>query len=185
MGKRIIFVAILSFFTLSSTSAQTANFRELVKTGTPLDVQAAITKGADVNAQDKDESSTTPLMLAAAFNPNPEVITILINAGADIQAQSGDGFTALMCAAANNKNPEMITILINAGADIQAQSGDGFTALMCAVNNQNPEGITTLLKAGADAKAKSKEGKTAFNYAQDNEKLKDTNAYWALSDAQY
>ena len=151
MGKRIIFVAILSFFTLSSTSAQTANFRELVKTGTPLDVQAAITKGADVNAQDKDESSTTPLMLAAAFNPNPEVITILINAG----------------------------------ADIQAQSGDGFTALMCAVNNQNPEGITTLLKAGADAKAKSKEGKTAFNYAQDNEKLKDTNAYWALSDAQY
>jgi hypothetical protein len=33
--------------------------------------------------------------------------------------------------------------------------------------------------------AKDSTGKTAFDYAQENEKLKDTDAYRKLNDAQY
>ncbi len=37
--------------------------------------------GADVNA--KDTSGRTPLLYAAMFSPNPEVVRALLNAGAD------------------------------------------------------------------------------------------------------
>ena len=154
----------------------------LAKTGTPQDVQAAIGKGADVNAREK---GMTPLMLAAGFNENPEVITTLLQAGANVNAQDNDGATALMWAAQYNESPEVITTLLQAGASIETRSkGLGQTALMWAASNTtNPEVITVLLKAGADAKAKSKEEKTALDYAQDNEKLKGTDAVQQLQGA--
>jgi ankyrin repeat protein len=78
----------------------------------------------------------------------------------------------------------VITILLNAGAEVNAKNKDGGTALMdAAKTNTNPEVITTLLKAGADAKANDLTGKTAFDYAQDNEKLKNTDAYVQLQKA--
>jgi ankyrin repeat protein len=52
-----------------------------------VSVQDAIDKGGELNA--KDPSGHTPLMLAAANNPYPEVITAVLNAGADIRAQDG------------------------------------------------------------------------------------------------
>jgi hypothetical protein len=43
-----------------------------------------------------------------------------------------------------------------------------------------------LLDAGADAKARDESGRTPFDYAREkNEKLKNTDAYWRLNDAQY
>ena len=38
--------------------------------------------------------------------------------------------------------------------------------------------------AGADPKAKTADGKTAWDLIQDNEKLKNTDAYWRLNDLQ-
>jgi len=162
----------------------TRDFFELVMTGTPQSVQAAIRKGADVNAVDKD--GMTPLMWAAYNNRNPEVITTLLKAGADINATVSAGGTALMWAAQSNQNPEVITTLLKAGADINARNQSGLTALMYAAHkNENPEMIIALLKAGADAKAKDSAGRTAFDHAQDNEKLKGTDTYWKLSEARY
>jgi hypothetical protein len=52
--RRILIVVALTFlFAVASTYAQATDFLELVKTGTPQSVQAAINQGADVNAQDK------------------------------------------------------------------------------------------------------------------------------------
>ncbi len=72
----------------------------------------------------------TPLMCAAAFNQNPEVITTLLKAGADINAQneSASRMTALMWAAVNNQNPEVIMRLLKAGADAKAKNSAGKTA---------------------------------------------------------
>ena len=49
-------------------------FLEVVETGTPQEVQAAISKGADVNA--KADNGGTPLMRAASGNKDPEVIAL-------------------------------------------------------------------------------------------------------------
>ena len=97
-------------------------------------VQAAIDKGEDPNARDKD--GVTPLMYAAGYNQNPQVITTLLKAGADINARDRyNNMTPLMYAAWFNQNPELITTLLDAGADAKAKSSVGKTAFDFAQYN--------------------------------------------------
>ena len=102
MKKRIGLVALAFLFTLASTHAQTKDFFELVKTGTPQSVQAAHDKGANVKA--RNNIRATPLMWAVRYN-QPEVITTLLNAGADLEARDSYYYekTALMWAAEGNE----------------------------------------------------------------------------------
>jgi hypothetical protein len=159
------------------------DFFGLVWTGTPESIQAAIDNGADVNARNKD--GKTPLMFAAGYAPNPEVINILLAAGAEVNAKEPKyGLTPLMFAVAANTNPEVATTLLNAGADLGARSQGGVTVLMwAAVYTENPEIISLLLKAGSDAKARNDAGKTAIEGAQQNTRLKGTDAYRQLQEA--
>ena len=68
-----------------------AQHPEAIRSGTAEDVKAAITamspKGIDV----VDRNGCTALMLAAASNPNPSVITALVSAGADVNYTSPGG----------------------------------------------------------------------------------------------
>jgi ankyrin repeat protein len=57
-------------------------------------VQAAVSRGANANALDKNDSNTA-LIFAAKFNQNPEVITTLLRAGADAKAIADNGKTVL------------------------------------------------------------------------------------------
>ena len=126
MQRVAVAIALLALLTTSSY-AQTTDFFELVKTGTPHDVQAALDKGADVNAKDKDDC--TALMYAAESNANPGVITTLLTAGADINARDTEmGRTALIWAVHDNLNPEVITVLLKAGADTKLKDKAGYTA---------------------------------------------------------
>jgi ankyrin repeat protein len=167
--KRIVVAVVIAVLLAVSAYAQTTNFFQLAQSGTAQDVQAAISKGADVNAPDKtDPRQKTPLMYAARFNPNPEVITVLLKAGAKIEAHDpGNGSTPLMHAAYNNPNPEVITTLLKAGANIEARDFFGGTPLIvAAMGNKNSEVITVLLKAGADIEARDTDfGSTALIHA--------------------
>ena len=166
MKKRVVVAAILVVPLAASAYAQTPLFHSVL-TGTLKDVQAAVNAGADLNA--RDSGGCTPLIDAAAYNKDPEVVTMLLKAGSDIEAQDGVyGGTALCWAANNSENPEVVTTLLKAGADIKANGG---TVLLWAVKrNANPEVIMILLHAGADAKAKDEDGKKAFDYARGNER---------------
>ena len=57
--------------------------------------------GADVNAQ--GSRGWTALMLAAYSNPNPEVVTTLLEAGAKANIKNSDGRIALDYAQKNEK----------------------------------------------------------------------------------
>ena len=46
-------------------------------------------------------------MLAAQHNQDVEVISVLLNAGADVNGSDGEGFTAIMIAPAN-QNSEVV-----------------------------------------------------------------------------
>ena len=162
---------------LAAVYAEMTGFFDLVRTGTPQKIQVAIKSGVDVNAREDPNpliippNGMTPLMLAASSNPNPVVITILLKAGADIEAQTKDGATALMYAAKVNQNADVIMTLLKAGADVNAQDVSGMTPLMDAAwGNHNPEVISTLLKAGADIEIREKNGggRTALLLAAQN-----------------
>ena len=144
--KKRIPVAVVFAFVFVLVSACSLRFAGIVAQGTPQQVQAAIDKGANVNAN--LPFGSTPLMFAADRNQNPEVITVLVKAGADVNAENGYGFTALMIAVTKNPNPEVITTLLKAGAEVNHQSNDGLTALILAsAGNKNPEVTEALLKA--------------------------------------
>ena len=186
MRKRTLLAVVLAVLMAASVHAQTTCFFDLAKTGAPQSVQAAISNGADVNAKDEDPAGRgrTALMYAAEFNPDPQVITTLLTAGADLNAQENNGATALLFAAGENPNPEVVTTLLAAGADLSTKSHYGMTVLMYAAKvTKNPEVITILLKAGADAKAKDHDGNTALSYSDINDNLAGTDALKQLQEA--
>jgi ankyrin repeat protein len=123
---------------------QAMDFFELVSTGTPQDVQAAISNGADVNVQ--SNYGRIPMMEAAKWNPNPEVIIVLLKAGTDVNARDRDGRTPLMFAARYNSNPEVITSLLKAGTDAKAKDNYGYTVFDDAQKNAKLKGTDALQK---------------------------------------
>ncbi len=137
----------------------------------------------------------TFLVISAAFNPSPAVITEIINMGANPNSRLAfnkapvysvfeqnysidrnlierrfDGKTALMIAATNNPNPFVINELIRSGANLKAiGERDDSTALHCAAQYNNPEVVIELIKAGADVNiARLRDGQSALMLAAKN-----------------
>jgi ankyrin repeat protein len=133
MNRRIVVAVAFSVFLAASAYAQAKDFFALVSSGTPLEVQSAINRGADVKA--KDKAGAAPLFYAARDNPNPEVITALLKAGANVNDKDKGGQTALFAAVGGNTNPEIVTILLKAGADAKVKDVSGAIALNYAKYN--------------------------------------------------
>ncbi|WP_395463020.1 ankyrin repeat domain-containing protein [Wolbachia endosymbiont of Cantharis cryptica] len=66
----------------------------------------------------KNRFGSTPLHLAVAWR-EPEMVSLLIERGADIEAKDNNGKTPLHLAVAW-REPEMVSLLIERGADIEA-----------------------------------------------------------------
>ena len=68
----------------------------------------------------QDAQGRTPFDKAASYNPNPAVITTLLNFVEDVNARKEIGRTLLQQAAWLNDNPDVIVTLLTAGADLGA-----------------------------------------------------------------
>lgn len=116
----------------------------------------------------------------------PDEVQAAIAAGEKVNSRNAEGLSPLHYAAGWNPIAEVTIALLKAGAKVGARDERGSTPMhLAAMFNPNPEVIMALLKAGADGKAKDKKGMKPLDYAQGNEKLKDTEAYWALNDASF
>ena len=80
--------------------------------------------------------------MAANYNENPEVINVLVSAGAKLNAKDYDGATPLMLAAKEN-HIEVVKALIAAGADIFAADKNCNTVLSYA----KPEAKKIILES--------------------------------------
>ena len=80
----------------------------------------------------------TPLH-EACRNGHPEVVELLIDHGADIEAKDGVQRTPLIITA-ESENARVAEILIDCGADINAQAIRGYTALLWAARNDFEDG---------------------------------------------
>lgn len=197
MKKYLIPIAALCLLLMAGT-AQAADFFELCKTGTAEDVRQALEAGADVNA--RDDEGYTPLMLAVGGkrgvnkpNSDPEVVRLLIRAGADVRAEFVDyamdrekytvnTITALHWAVM--RCPEVISDLLDAGADINAPAFFFGTPLMNAMvrSREHPEAVSLLLQRGADPNIECRPFGTALSVALTMGGVA-LDAVWALIDA--
>jgi uncharacterized protein len=99
-------------------------------------VRECIARGVNIHLSHIDDH--TPLG-AAAFEGDLEIVKILLDSGADVNArQLSDGFTALMDAVAGG-HLEIVRTLVEAGARVNLQSYQGDTAEGIAESNSYEE----------------------------------------------
>ena len=126
-------------------------------------VRSAIDDGADPNEADDG----LPVLVYAALQGQTDIVTALIEAGANVNATGPSEATALMYAAAGG-HMEVLQALIEAGADVNATDSSGWTALMRATAPGQTEAVTALIEAGADVNATDQIGGTARWMAEVN-----------------
>lgn len=102
-----------------------------------------------VNPNYFDNQGFTPLIVAAA-KANAEIIKILLNAGAIVDAQSKDGWSALMTAAYLNRKP-VVELLLKANANTLLQNIHKQTARDVARNKGNFEIVSLIDNAWVDS----------------------------------
>lgn len=134
-------------------SKQEEEFMMLCASGTAEEIQSAL--ASLKNANDKTVLLIA-LTMAATNNGDERVLSVLINAGADVKAKGKDGQSILHYAVKNSKqNPKILDGLISAGSDVNARDNEGETPLMIAAMApfDNSMTIKALLNAGADVEA--------------------------------
>ncbi|KAF5019949.1 hypothetical protein F66182_8046, partial [Fusarium sp. NRRL 66182] len=117
-----------------------------------------------VSIEEEDRAQYRPLMRALEQG-HSDMAQLLMNQGADVNAQHGrHGWSALIWAA--RRGDELIArILIDRGADVNATDIHGWTALIWASSGGKKAVVQLLVESGADVDAMSNFGWTALQYA--------------------
>ena len=130
------------------------------------EIKELIDMGADVNA--KSGNGQVTALIKASVNGYKEIVEVLIQNGADVNAKDIDNRTALMRASYNNYN-EIVELLLQNGADVNVKDIDSrTTALMEASLRGNKEVMEVLIQNGADVNAKCSNDWTALMFASYN-----------------
>ncbi|XP_062582484.1 ankyrin repeat domain-containing protein 50-like [Saccostrea cucullata] len=95
----------------------------------------------------------------------PELLSLLIEYGADLNCQDDNGLTALMGAVLYKRDRDRTKILLENGAYVNLQNKDSQSALHYACFKQNHEAVSLLIEYGASINAKDVHGLTPSHIA--------------------
>lgn len=121
---------------------------------------------ADPTAIDEtNQYDQRPLQIAAGSD-RVEAVTLLLDAGADVNATDDIGQSALH-AVCDSGELEIAKLLLDAKADVTLADNDGNTPLHTVVGYDwdSIELVRLLIASGADVNAKNKEGETPLDIA--------------------
>lgn len=155
--------------TVSGLLAETSNpasRKELLSEALPraaLYGDTALVRDVLVNPVDLEHRgpyNATALMLAADRGL-PDMVAMLLKAGANPHAIDKDGRGALIFGAGSG-NADVVSLLLASGLRGNSKDKYGDTALMAAAASGNPECVRLLLKSGANVNAKNIRRQTAL-----------------------
>lgn len=130
-------------------------------------VRELIKKGANINATEKVIGEGQTALFHAASYGHTEIVKLLIQSGADVNARPSGRSTALMMAAwAGYTNT--VRVLLNAGADVNSKDEKGDTALTEAVRKNHLEAARLLIERGANVNTRSVDSNTPLSWARAN-----------------
>jgi uncharacterized protein len=133
------------------------------RSGDTAAVRDLLQHGANVNTTSGDGMTA---LHWAAERGDIDIATILIGAGANVDATTRlGGYRPLLLAAKNGHAP-LVELLLEARADPNTPTTTGTTPLMLAAASGVADAVATLLDYGADANAReSSRGETALDFA--------------------
>ena len=153
---------------LALTPAQTPcdgwTFPGFWRTADAPAVRECLSLGYSVDAR-SPVTDFTPLHRAAAYSDAPEVIRVLVEAGAGLEAVSRGGRTPLHSAARSNENLEVLRALLRFEPDVYAKNRHGRTPLhLAALFNDNPDVVEELARV-TDVNVRTRAGETPLHSA--------------------
>lgn len=133
-------------------------------------VELLIDRGADITCRSK--AGCNPLDIAVHEATSPEIISFLLEKGADPHAQNIEGYTALDWAA---QSPRDFTcrLLLEQGVKVDTipLCGYGSTPLNTAASMHHVEVVRLLIEAGADPTIVGSFGQSALDFAANDPRL--------------
>jgi ankyrin repeat protein len=139
-------------------------------------VRLLLEKGAEVDARSRyinNAGGWTPLLVAIR-EKHPKAALLLMEAGADVNAQieyliQGRGSRTAIMLAAEERLSDVVPALLAKGADVNARNSLGATNLIVAADEGNLEIVQILLANGAEVNAAGNDGRTALMAAARHE----------------
>ena len=123
-----------------------------------------VEKGADVDffGEARNSFPQSPLEVAVAGGC-PEVVTLLIDKGAQVNSRGAEYSATLLHQAAGLGHEQIVRSLVNAGIDVNSKDGGGNTALMWAAEAGQLHAVNALLELGARVNERDYSGRTAVD----------------------
>jgi uncharacterized protein len=162
---RRVAIALLSAIALATglVAASDATVAEAARMGDTAAVKRLLQGGADVNAAQEDGMTA---LHWAAQKGDPELVGMLLSAGANVRATTRLGGYTPIHLASQAGHARVVAALLAAGASSDVKTVTGASALMLAARSGSVDTAARLIENGADVNAKeSTHGQTALMVA--------------------
>lgn len=156
--KKISFIALILIIGLLPIFAASSmiNSNEFWQSCPTIDqVITEVSNCSDIN--ETDEFLVTPLMRAVTYEASVDVIDLLLNSGADVNAINSYGENSLICALATNEDLAIATLLVEKGANININQAPFYNTALSTVLQRNPsiDFVEFVIDNGFDLNQKS------------------------------
>ncbi len=141
------------------------DYHEIARRGDTQVMAALLGAGLDPDLRDPGDARGYTLLMIAAYHDQREMVELLLDHGADVDAADTSGNTPLMGLCFKG-HADLAATLLDRGADANARNGSGATPLMLAAMFHQPAIMRALLDHGADASLANGQGHTAADLAR-------------------